>query len=254
MRNLSLVVNSHSKSSDLWPGFFGELDYYSNNLPSWDKIFLFTSSDSDTLNLPQNVTSLYYSPSLPYSLQYLSCLRRVKDEYVLICNEDCIPVGNISRDSIEYVINVLDSSSFSFVKLGRGPERIHHTCFRNLFEIDRYAQPFFTQQVSIWKRKSLLAIYTLSPPSYIGRTGGIQQEEIGNNVAKEIGITGLQYFEGWETQKGLYHYESSVFPHIATALVGGKWNTQEYPFEMSNFFLKYNIDKSIRGEFKWQTS
>ncbi len=45
------------------------------------------------------------------------------------------------------------------------------------------------------------------------------------------------------------HYDSNIFPYIATTLVKGKWNTKEYP-ELYEILNSYNIDVSIRGEFK----
>ena len=41
-------------------------------------------------------------------------------------------------------------------------------------------------------------------------------------------------------QRGIYHFDSLVYPYIATAIVKGKWNFQEYP-ELKKLLDSYNI-------------
>jgi hypothetical protein len=50
-----------------------------------------------------------------------------------------------------------------------------------------------------------------------------------------------------ERLRGKYHYDSEVFPYIATAINKGKWNFSEYQEELSLLFKEYNIDKNLRG-------
>ena len=38
----------------------------------------------------------------------------------------------------------------------------------------------------------------------------------------------------------MYHFDSLVYPYIATAIVKGKWNFQEYP-ELKKLLDSYNI-------------
>jgi hypothetical protein len=52
---------------------------------------------------------------------------------------------------------------------------------------------------------------------------------------------------GGERKRGLYHYDSLVFPYIATAINKGKWNLNEYQQELNPMFEEYNINPFERG-------
>ena len=52
---------------------------------------------------------------------------------------------------------------------------------------------------------------------------------------------------GGEKKRGLYHYDSLVFPYIATAINKGKWNLNEYMSELNPMFEEYNINPFERG-------
>jgi hypothetical protein len=61
-------------------------------------------------------------------------------------------------------------------------------------------------------------------------------------------ISGLYYYNE-EPKRGGNHYDSSIYPYIATALVKGKWNLSEYKKELGTLLEQYNIDKDLRGVF-----
>jgi hypothetical protein len=59
-------------------------------------------------------------------------------------------------------------------------------------------------------------------------------------------IKGLCHYNN-EPKRGENHYDSDVYPYIATALVKGKWIMSEYSFELGSILEKYNIDINKRG-------
>jgi hypothetical protein len=63
-----------------------------------------------------------------------------------------------------------------------------------------------------------------------------------------MNLKGLYYYAD-EPKRGQSHYDSSIFPYIASALVGGKWNLREYEQELVELIDKYKIDIEIRGVF-----
>ena len=71
-------------------------------------------------------------------------------------------------------------------------------------------------------------------------------------VPKEIfclqNISGLYYYDN-EKKRGENHYDSSIYPYIATALVRGKWNITEYEEDLSGLIKNYNININERGVF-----
>ena len=50
-----------------------------------------------------------------------------------------------------------------------------------------------------------------------------------------------------DIKRGLFHYDSNIFPYIATAIVKGKWNYSEYKNELDILFNEYKINKYERG-------
>ena len=57
------------------------------------------------------------------------------------------------------------------------------------------------------------------------------------------------FFYNGEKKRGSHHYDSTIFPHIASASVKGKWNLSEYHNELSPLLEKYQINKNIRGVY-----
>jgi hypothetical protein len=45
----------------------------------------------------------------------------------------------------------------------------------------------------------------------------------------------------------MMHWDSSIFPYIATAIVKGKWNIGEYEKELKPILDEWNIDVNVRG-------
>jgi hypothetical protein len=52
---------------------------------------------------------------------------------------------------------------------------------------------------------------------------------------------------GGEPRRGIYHYDSFVFPYVATAINKGKWNMTEYSNELNSIFETYGINPFDRG-------
>ncbi|WP_320675950.1 hypothetical protein [Prochlorococcus sp. MIT 1300] len=252
--SIALIVNSHSSSEDVWEPFFGELKRF-----AWDRLFdriyLLTSKESKALveikeKWGVHLNYLIYPQELSYNLQYLFCLKKIKEETVLIANEDCIPSGVPRKNEFNYIHNLIrdDNNKWDFVKLVRGPEKIRATNHKYLFEIESDSDTLFTQQVSIWNRARLLDIYSMSIDSEIARKGGLQQEVLGSQICRDMGFQGLLFYDN-EEKRGMYHYDSSITPHICTAIVGGKWNISEYKKELDEIFIKYGINPNARGVY-----
>ena len=62
--------------------------------------------------------------------------------------------------------------------------------------------------------------------------------------ASSSGDEPVRYCYHGEPKRGIYHYDTIVFPHICTALVKGQWNIAEYTIELSPLLKEYNIDDS----------
>ena len=65
-------------------------------------------------------------------------------------------------------------------------------------------------------------------------------------ICKYFKIRGL-YTHNGEPKRGELHWDTSVYPYIATAIVKGKWNLSQYEKELGMLLRKYIIDPSDRG-------
>ena len=72
--------------------------------------------------------------------------------------------------------------------------------------------------------------------------------EVEANMACKKHCSGLLYYTN-ENKRGRSHYDSTIVPYVASAIVRGKWNTKEYP-ELSSILNEYKVDTNIRGENK----
>ena len=64
-------------------------------------------------------------------------------------------------------------------------------------------------------------------------------------VCRDIGLKSC--YADTSTNKIGGHYESEVYPYIATAVVKGKWNYSEYPEVLTKMSNTYNINMKKRG-------
>lgn len=238
--NICLVVDTTSKYSDVWKPYFDRLKkFFTNEI----KVYVFTDN-SDNLDY-SNAQPIYYDNSESYRNQFLSCLKQIPEKYMIYNSEDYILYKPVDVNKILNLISILESEgNYDFIKFIKGHEpTVNFKNYENLHVIDRNSTNFFAQQASLWKTQSFLNVFESSNPE----NGRMQQEPLGSSVCRNIGINGLQYFEGTEYKRGLYHYDSNIYPCIATAINKGKWNLTEYYDLLNPVITEYKINPSIRG-------
>ena len=246
MNSLALVIDTNSRYSDVWSPCFGRLErFFPKDLKKYVCVDEGFEGKAHTVgNIPKDFVKVLYNDNETYRNQFLGCLEQIEEEFILYTSEDYILFDAVNQEKISYILDALSKSDYSFVKLTKGPEEVtQHLYYKKLFTINPNSSNFFAQQASVWRTRDFEKMFRASPES----NGRMQQEPGGSDVCRSIGITkGLQYHDG-EKKRGLFHYDSSVFPHIATAVVKGKWNIAEYFSELMDVFEEYDIDMSIRG-------
>jgi hypothetical protein len=243
MVNFCIVVNTVSKCRDLWEMFFGQLaKHYPGN-----KVYVFTD---DGMGISDSYNVILYNPKDNFRTQYLSCLKSVKEDFLLYLNEDYILYDNVKTDVMnEYISTLSNDSTISFIRLTRGNNftTLKYANRNDLFYLDNRSENFFSQTTTIWKRAVLEKIHEIGPDLHIaGKRTKLQFEVEANKVCSSLDIKGLIAYNN-EPKRGLVHYDSNIFPYIATALVKGKWNFGEYEKELMPILVKYNIDYKKRG-------
>ena len=97
-------------------------------------------------------------------------------------------------------------------------------------------------QTSIWRTSDYIKLMESV------RDNKWLENENYNRIMIELNMKGLYHYDN-ENKRGGNHYDSNVYPYIATALVRGKWNINEYPNELGNILKNYNIEINKRGIF-----
>ena len=192
------------------------------------------------------VYQVNYDDSESYRNQFLSCIKKVQEPYILYTSEDYILYDQVKEDKINQLVKVLsEDSDYNSIKLIKGgekaSERYKPESYDDLYIIDNQDSNFFAQQASIWRTRDFEKIFEASPANNTR-----MQQEPGSQVCRDLGFNILQCYNQ-EPLRGMAHHDSSTYPYIATAIVKGMWNVSEYPEELKEVFNEYSIDYKERG-------
>ena len=249
MNNIALVVNTVSKNSDVWKMFFDSIEKYVSKDFFQNKYVFVDEANTD---IPDDYKVVLYDGSKLYREQFLTGIKEVKEDYCIYISEDYILYGDVREDLLTTYKETRESDGISFIKLFKGSvvetPLISYKDTDDLYLLNKELPYYYSQSATLWKTKDLELIHEKGPNLHIANTDWQNSFEWNaNDVCIELGLEGLFVFRK-EARRGMYHYDSSVFPHIATALVKGKWNTREYK-EMVPLLEEYHIDPSLRGEY-----
>lgn len=249
MNDIALVVNTISKNSDIWEMFFDQLEKY---VPKnfFDNKYLFTDKTGESV--PEDFEVVLYDENKMYREQFLTGIKEVKEKYCIYISEDYILYDNIREDLLLKYKNIMDDDGISFVKLFKGSvietPLIPYKDSDDLYVVNKELPYYYSQSATLWKTRDLEKIHEDGPNLHIANTDWQNSFEWNaNDICLKLGFESLFVFRK-EARRGMYHYDSSVFPHIATALVKGVWNIKEYKKELVPLLEEYNISTSVRGE------
>jgi len=242
-----LIVNTVSKNHDIWKMFFDQINKFVTS-DFFHKKYIFV--DNDLEKTPEDYEVIRYDSNVKYRDQFVSCIEHVQEEYCIYISEDYILYDTVDEQKINQFKDILNQhSSLSFIRFMRGgvydgPFDQHSD---NLYYVPQDKDYFYTNQAALWRTRDLKKIHDLGPNLHIANKDWQNSFEYqATKICNELNIQGLFCHYG-ESKRGLYHYDSKVFPHISTALVKGKWNMSEYPDEMGKLIKKYKINIMKRG-------
>ena len=232
---MKFVFYSHFDYSDIWPVLFGQCDKY---LEKHDKV-LFTNEGT----APDGWEVITYDDALPYQQRVVSCLEQLKDEIIVFSHEDMFLYGEIDLSQFQAFVNLVYSGKVDFIKLLRGgytDEKIESGIHPHLLRCP--TDMIFTIQPTICKVKNLLTVYKETPGDSIWSF-----EAATGRTAKRYCFSGCMVYKEGDPKRGMHHWDSSIYPYFATAVVKGKWYTSDYS-HLREVLQDYNIDVSLRGE------
>lgn len=236
MSNFAIVTNTHSSNRDLWEAHFGLLEKYFD-------VPIYAFSD---INVP-NISTILYNSNDKFRTQYLSCIKQVKEDVVLYLNEDYLLYDR--PGDLKPYIDLIGKKEVDFIRLAKGIDEYPQKVSDTLWFLDPRNPCYFSQTATLWNREALQKLHEEGPNLHIAGINPSEQFEVmANQTAIELGLKGYYHYNG-ENKRGMAHYDSDIFPYVASALVKGKWNLKEYPQELSKISSEYNINLLERKLF-----
>lgn len=190
---------------------------------------------------------LIYADHDPHYLQWLKALADFPGDMFIHTLEDEILYGDVDTETIARYAKVLRASQsfgdglrYSYIRLIKsGCVELGSTCIAdNLYEVP-LGPANFSMQATIWWKPDYMAVMEA------GQCKSVFDEPDYAEPANEMGIRGLYHYAG-EKQRGRRHTDSFVFPHMATGINKGRFNS-EYREEWEPLLKKYHLDSSKRG-------
>jgi hypothetical protein len=236
-KDIALVTWTHNEYSDIWPLYFGRLEKHLE----FEKSYILLDAHSE--NIPDRHIQLINNDQDPYFKRFMECLEQIEEEYILYLQEDHIFYEDCHDKKLERVFKFLQESDYSCVRLIKSGELGGETIAQNLYNIPTHSPYSFSQQSAIWKRTDLLKLFDLYKPKTYRDV-----EAYGSTVMHYAKLKSCYYYDG-EKQRGSLHFDSSIFPYVATAVCKGQWNLLQYPVILKEALEEYCIDYKIRGVY-----
>jgi len=228
---------THSDCSDVWPIYFGEMDKFFKT----DNHFVATNNKSKII--PKNVTQIIYDDNLKYPARLYSVLEKLnKFKYIFFDHEDMFLYKKPNLSELKKYYMALKNNRYQHIRLIKGGDckYTNDPEIKSLFSFDLKSKWIFSIQPSFWERGILMEILSKNINSNIWELE-IKSQKI---VKKLMLKAAFSHLKG--EKRGIFHYDNSVYPYIATALNKGRWNLTEYRKEMEKLFTKYKISPDDR--------
>ena len=232
---LKQIVYTNSNCKDVWDMFVDQ-----NRLHT--KIDLLFISDLNGFKDVSSEKIHLYKNKEDYWSVWVSALNKFNIKNFIYLQEDFILYKMVNDDKLFDLTKILNDSDYSFIRLIKSGNLNDKKISGNLYEIESTNENIFSMQPTIWKTKDYIKIM-----EGVKESKWLENENYSNFMVQN-NLKGLYYYNN-EPKRGSSHYDSEIYPYIATALVKGRWNLLEYNLELSELLDKYNINKLDRGVF-----
>ncbi len=236
MENLSLITYSNSNMEDVWEAHFNQIK---KHFKSNSKIYFISDKHYEN---PVIDKTFIYKNSEPYYKAWLNCLENISEDYFIYLQEDLILYDDVQIENLKKYISILENNkNFDFIRLIKSGKKFSDEPFLNeLYYVNKSSFPQFSMQPTIWKKSRFIELY-----KKVQAEKWFESEDY-EKACNLLNIKGFFTYSGEKKRGG--HFDSNIYPYIATAVIKGKWNISEYKHELKNIFKTYNIDPAIRGK------
>lgn len=225
---IPIIVYTHTDMKDVWPMFFGQLNKYFSDT----KIYVAVNEDDKQLS---DYIRIIYDDSKLYTDRWKEILPQIKEETIMFMHEDMILFDSPNFESIDKYIGYVNDGLANSIKMIFAGDAAIVSSFDNTLVRNEFAK--FSVQPTIVKVETFKNILN-SLPSY--NIWDFEQSITTNGDDFMVRV-------GSEKKRGIYHYDSLIFPYICTAINKGRWNMSEYQSELDVLFMKYGIMPFERG-------
>lgn len=220
---MKIVVYTHSDVNWVWPYWYKQTSTYLSNY----KKVMFVDNVSIKKD---NYEYIKYDDSLIYTERVVSCLQHMDDEEVIIFHhEDMFLYNTPNLTLLNEYEKLVTEEKVDLIKLLRnGDSLLPHPNYPSL-----YCNPnnlFFAIQPTVVKVKTLKEIYSTT----LGNTIWEFEANAMKSPLSSKYLSCFAYDQG--SKRGRNHWDSNIYPYVATAVVKGKWNLDEYSQELNNIF------------------
>jgi len=225
---VKIITYTHTDYKWVWPLWFGQTDKY---LKDFEKIIFVDTLHKD---IPNYYKVIEYNDSKKYTQRVVECLEHLNpDDIIIFHHEDMFLYDKPNLKLLDEFINLIKTDKAHLIKLLRAGDALHKSSIHpNLYSNPNNLK--FCIQPTICKVSTLLSIYSSTPGDSIW--------EFESNACNSPNITNSYFCYTGEPLRGRAHYDSKLYPYIATAVVKGKWNLSEYPNELKSLFNEYKIN------------
>ena len=245
---IARVLYTHTDYSDCWSIYFGQIAKYSN---IFEKNYVFVNAlDS---RIPSFFEQIVYDDRESYTNRLLACLQKISASHIFFEHEDMVilrspevsqlnvfagmlkrkPLDNFRRNKFD-VIRLVNGGKYFSTKV-KGEDG------KFLRRISRLSSWIVSVQPSLWSRSSLILLLSLHQNKSIW-----EFETEAQRSMRKFRFRSALLVER-TAKRGTAHFDSNVYPYLATAIVKGKWNLLEYGNELKKIAEEYGVDLKIRG-------
>ena len=228
---MKLLLYTHSDYDWVWKYWHQQTDKFLSNI----KKICLVNSKSDFRN---DYDIIKYDDRKNYKNRVISCLEKIdENEVVIFLHEDMFLYNVPKFDILNEYYNLIFQEKCHCIKLIRAFENLEKSSLHKNLLLNPLNQLFSIQPTMI-KVKTLKYIFLNVPGDNIWEFESNTSDKYLKNL-----ISLCSFIKNIDKKRGKYHYDSSVFPYICTAVIKGKWNFKEYKKELFEIFYnkKFNF-------------
>tara|TARA_R110000824_G_C15229444_1_gene678366 strand:+ start:1444 stop:2130 length:687 start_codon:yes stop_codon:yes gene_type:complete len=185
----------------------------------------------------KDYNTIIYDDKLNYTDRLIQCLENTNCDIFLYQHEDMFLYDEPDSKKLKDYEKILMDTDNSFIRLTKaGACKFSKSDLNEtLLNISKDSENFFAVQSTLWKKADLI--------KFLKEAGSLSiwdLEWTSPTINIKASLSGLSHFDNEPPRGG--HFDSNMWPYVATAINKGKWNFGEYKKEFSE------IDKVLSNK------